>query len=252
MGISANTARLKLAQVSKKPVLLYGEEGRLHGTLYLQNISASKLTLSSIPIETVKIRDQANEPLSNLRVRGRLLPNEQGMVYIDYPIDPTTPPGIYKAKLLIGGEQQAAEISIAEHVELEIEPDTITLNTESNPNYAPEFKVTNTGNVDISLGKKLIVPLKSEQSLETSLQSGLAELTADRSETDIQLVDLISAIARQLAGSLTVTWGQTTIKPGETKTIKWKIDLPDNIQPHRYYYADILLYSADVHLDIYT
>ena len=106
--------------------------------------------------------------------------------------------------------------------------------------------------MDVILGEKLIVPLKSEQSLETSLQSGLAELTADRSETDIQLVDLISAVARQLAGSLTVTWGQTTIKPGETQTIKWQIDLPDNIQPHRYYFADILLYTADVHLDIYT
>jgi len=252
MGISANTAQLKLVHDSKKPVLLYSKQGRLHGNLYLQNKSASKLTLNSIPIESVKIRDQANGPLSNLRARGRLQPNEQGMVHIDYLIDPTTPPGTYQATLLIGGEEQAAEISIAEHVELEIEPDTITLNTESKPNYTPEFKVTNIGNVDVNLGEKLFVPLKSEQSLETSLQSGFADLLASRSAADIQLVDVISAVARHLLGSVTVTWGKTTIKPGETKTIKVKLDLPDNMQLHRYYYADIQLYSADVRLDIYT
>ncbi len=115
MGISANAADLKLVRTDKKPVLIQGEQGRLFGSLDVQNVSDNRLTLKSIPIQSAKLRGQGNVALSSLRVRGRLNPKEQARVNIDFQIDPATPPGIYKATLLIGGEEQAAEINIAEN-----------------------------------------------------------------------------------------------------------------------------------------
>ncbi len=252
MGISANAAELKLVQSDKKPVQIQGEQGRLYGSLYLQNVSDNRLTLKSIPIQTTKIHDQGDMVLSRLRVRGRLNPKEQARVYIDYPIDPATPPGTYKATLLIGGEEQAAEINIAENAELEIAPDSITLNTNFNPNYDPEFTFTNTGNVDVSLGEKIIVPLQSDRALETALQRGIADLVSGRSTAEIQLKDVLKSVAGYLAGSLTISWKPTILKPGDTRSIKGKIELPANLQPHSYYFAEVELYSGNVRVDIYN
>ena len=252
MGISANAAELKFVQTDKKPVQIQGEQGRLYGSLYLQNVSDNRLTLKSIQIQTTKIRDQGDVALSQLRVRGRLNPKEQGRVSIDYQIDPATPPGIYKATLLIGSEEQAAEINIAEHSELEIAPDTITLNSNFNPNYSPEFTITNTGNVDVSLGEKIVVPLKSDQALETALQRGIADLVSKNSTAEIQLKDVLKSVAGHLAGPLTISWEPTILKPGDTRSIRGTIELPPKLQPHSYYFAEVELYSGGVRVDIYS
>lgn len=252
MGISANAADLKLVHTDKKPVLIQGEQGRLFGSLDVQNVSDNRLTLKSIPIQSAKLRGQGNVALSSLRVRGRLNPKEQARVNIDYQIDPATPPGIYKATLLIGGEEQAAEINIAENAELETTPYSITLNTNFKPNYSPKFTFTNTGNVDISLGEKMIIPVKSDQALGTALQRGITKLVSTRSADEIQLRDILTSVAGHLAGSLTINWEPTVLKPGDTQSIQAKIELPDNLQPHSYYYAELELYSSDVRVDIYT
>jgi len=252
MPSKAKVSDLKLVRTDNSPVQIHGEQGRLYGALNLQNQGSDLLTLRSIPIRATKLKDKNAAELSALRVRGRLSPNEKGEVRIDYEIDPTTPPGVYQAKLLIGEEEQAAEINILAIAELEIEPDTITLNTAAQPQHALDLFVTNNGNVDIQLGDRLVVPVKSDSMLETALQRGIGALAAKRSAKELQLNDLLQAIAAQLAGPMTLSWPATTIKPGESKVLDTTIELPDNLQPHAYYYAEVELYSGSVRVDIYT
>jgi len=252
MATKAKAADLKLVRNDKAPVQIHGEQGRLYGTLNLENQSANRLTLRSIPIQAAKLKDKDDAALSALRVHGRLSPKEKGLVRIDYEIDPTTPPGVYAAKLMIGGEELAAEIIIAEIVELDLEPDTITLNLAAQPQLSRELSVTNIGNVDIQLGDRVVVPVKSDCMLETALQRGIAGLTAKRSTKEIQLRDVLQAIGDQLAGPMTLSWAATTIKPGESKVLNATIELPDNLQPHGYYYAEVELYSGSLRVDIYT
>ena len=252
MATKAKAADLKLVRTGQAPVQIHGEQGRLYGTLDLENQSANRLTLRSIPIEAAKLRDKDAAALSSLRVHGRLSPNEKGQVRIDYEIDPTTPPGVYAAKLMIGGEEQAAEINIAEIAELDLEPDTITLNLAAQPQLTRELTVTNIGNVDIQLGDRFVVPVKSDCMLETALQRGIAGLTAKRSSSELQLRDLLRAVGDQLAGPMSLSWSATTIKPGESRGLSATIGLPDNLQPHSYYYAEVELYSGSIRVDIYT
>lgn len=252
MASKTEAADLKLVRDDKAPVRIHGEQGRLYGTLNLQNQGPDRLTLRSIPIQAARLRDKNAIELSELRVRGRLSPNELGQVRINYEIDPATPPGIYEATLMIGGEAQAAEIYIAETVELQIEPDTVTLTLAAEPRLTLDLSVTNIGNVELRLGGKLVVPIKSDAMLETALQSAIAVVTAKRSAKETQLSDVLQAIGAQLAGPMTLAWSATTIKPGESKVLATTIELPDNLQPHAYYYADVELYSGSMHVDIYT
>ncbi len=252
MGINTNTAELKFVTSDNKPVVIHGGQGRLFGSLYLENISDSHLTLKSIPIQAAEILGHDNAALSKLRVRGRFNPKEQARVYIDYQINPTTPPGIYKATLMIGGEEKAAEINIAENAELEITPDVITLNTHFNANYSTEFTFTNIGNVDVRLREKIIVPIKSDQAVETAFQRGIADVTSGNSTADVELKDILISVTDHLAKPLSIFWEPILLRPGDTQSLQGKIELPDNLQPHSYYYAELELYSGDVRVDIYT
>ena len=252
MASKTESADLKLVRDDKKPVRIHGEQGRLHGTLHLKNQGSDGLTLRSIPVQEATLKGKNATELSELRVRGRLPPQEQGQVRVNYEIDPATPPGTYEAKLMIGGEAQTVEIDIAENAELDIQPDTLTLNLAAEPRLTRSFSVTNIGNVDIRLEGKLVVPVKSDCMLETALQRGIAALSAKRSTGEPQLGDLLRAVGAQLAGPMTLSWSATTIEPGASKILETTLELPDNLQPHAYYYADVELFSGSVRVDIYT
>lgn len=252
MATKAKATDLKLVRADKAPVQIQGEQGRLSGTLNLHNQGPDRLTLRSIPIEAAKLKGKDAATLSVLGVRGRLSPNEKGEVRIDYEIDPTTSPGVYEATLMIGDEEQDVEINIAEVVELEIEPDSVTLNLAAEPQLTRDFSVTNTGNVAIQLGSSLVVPVQSDRMLETALKRGLTALTAKRSKEEPQLSDVLRAIGEQLPGPMTLSWAATTINPGESKVLNTTIELPDNLQPNAFYYAEVELYSGSVRVDIYT
>lgn len=251
MGVKSNTAQLKLLQDANKSILLRGEQGRLQGKLFVENSSTSKLSLNSIPIENVKIRDSSQVMLNELRVRGRLKAKEKGTVNVDVPIDPSTAPGVYSATLTLGGKQQQAEITVVANVELEIEPDTVTINTQIKSGSKTTFDFCNVGNVDVLLGEKLIVPIQSDKLIESSLQQSFSELLATKSK-EINMRDVISAIAKNMPEPLVLSFAKTTIKPGMTQSIAMTMTLPNNLLPHRYYFADIELYSSGIHFDIYT
>ena len=252
MASKAKHADLKLVRTDQSPVQIHGEQGRLYGTLNLQNRGTDRLSLRSIPIEAAKIRNKDAVSLSELRVRGRLSPKEQGQVYIDYEIDPTTPPGVYAAKLMIGGESQDAEINIAESAELDMTPDTVVLNLAAQPQLRRDFRVTNIGNVDVQLGDKLVVPVRSDCMLETAIKRGLNGFTTERSKNELKLSEVLLAIGEQLAGPITLSWTKATIRPGESMIISTKIELPDGLHAHSYYYAEVELYGGSVHIDVYT
>ena len=252
MATRAKAADLKMVSASKAPVQIHGDRGRLYGSLSLQNQTANRLSLKSIPVQASKIRDKDAAEIIALRAHGRLSPNGRGQVSIGYEIDPSTPPGVYKATLLIGDEEQAAEINIAENAELDIVPDTITLNTAAQVKRECEFSVTNLGNVEIQLGDRRIVPLKSDCMLETALRQSILEITSSRSKSEPALLDMLQVVSEKLPKPIILSWNRTTIKPSESKTLKVKIDVPDNLQAHAYYYADAEFYSSSVRIDIYT
>lgn len=259
MGRSTNISSLRLIHEQNKPVLIHGLRGRLQGTLTLKNDSETKLTLKSMPIQAPQLRGEGGEPLSEVRLFGRLYPNQQGRINFEVPIDPSTPSGTYEGTVQIGEQTQPVQIRISENVELDVEPDAITLNIKDQRSFEREFVFTNIGNVAIPLGEKWIAALQTQQGIETQMVQGLKEMCENKKEDDDDpsknaesLMKMLCALSKRQPGPVTFSLENATLEPGETRVIKATLRLPDDMQPHRRYFAEIELFSASILLDVYT
>jgi hypothetical protein len=264
MGKSTNIAGLKLIHDHEKPIFIRGTPDRLQATLQMKNDSESKMTLKSMPIQASKLRSESREPLNEVRVFGRLYPHQQGKVQIEFPIDPTTPPGTYEGTVQVGEQIQAAQIDIDEYFELDVEPDTVTLHIDKTLKFERDFVFTNLGNVAITLGNKFTVPLKTGGGLEYLLQMGLREVCTGKKHKQYdplhdrkgsrkpELSELLCSIADLTAAPARISWENVNLESGETRVVKGSIELPGNMQPNHRYVAELELYSASIILDIYT
>ncbi len=259
MGRPANIQGLKLIHDPQQPILIYGSPGRVQGTLTIQNDSDTKLTVRSIPIQAPKLRSQTLEPLQEIRIFSRMYPSQQSRVTLDFPIDPSTPPGTYPATVQIGDQSQPVQIRISESIELEVEPDNVTVSAQDPKRFEREFVVTNVGNVPMSVGEKWVAALQVPEGIESQVVQRMKALcqkkqdegTASREEGS-SVQELLCLVASQQPGPVTLTWKNLTLAPGETQVMKGVIELPDGLQPHRHYFAEFELFSASLLVDIYT
>ncbi|MDH5586049.1 MAG: hypothetical protein OEZ05_05415 [Nitrospirota bacterium] len=258
MGRPTNIQGLKLLHDAQQPIIIYGSPGRVQGTLTIQNDSDTKLTVRSIPIQAPKLRSQTLEPLQEIRIFSRMYPSQQSRVTLDFPVDPSTPPGTYQATVLIGDQSQPVQIRISESVELEVEPDIVTVSEKDQKRFEREFVVTNVGNVPMSVGEKWVAALQGSegmgsqvvQSMKAICQKKQDEGSPSREEGSVQ--EMLCLVANQQPGPVTLTWKNLTLAPGETQVMKGVIELPDGLQPHRHYFAEFELFSASLLVDIYT
>jgi len=258
MGRPANIQGLKLIHDAQKPILIYGSPGRVQGTLTIQNDSEEKLTVRSISIQAPKLRSQTLEPLQEVRIFSRMYPSQQSRVTLDFPIDPSTPPGTYQATVQIGGQSQPVQIRISESMELEIEPDMVTVSAQDQKRFEREFVVTNVGNVPISVGEKWVAALQAPEGMESQVVQSLKALCKKKQDEgppsgeEGSVQEMLCLVASRQPGPVALTWENLTLAPGETRVMKGVIELPDGLQPHRHYFAELELFSASLLVDIYT
>jgi len=258
MGRSANIPGLQLIHDPQQPILIYGSPGRVQGTLTLKNDSETKLTVRSIPIQAPELRSRTLEPLQEVRVFSRMYPSQQSRVTLDFPIDYSTPPGIYQATVQIGDQSQPVQIRISESVELEVEPDTVTVSLKDKNKFEREFVVTNVGNVPVSVGDKWVAALQSSEGVESQLVQSMKDLCKKKQDErtpsgdEGALRDLLCLVASQQSGPVILTWNNLTLAPGESKVMEGSIEVPDGMEPHRHYFAEFDLFSASMLVDIYT
>ena len=263
MGTHTAISGLKLVGQQNKPIVLRSIDGRVHGSLQLQNESDAKITLKSMPIEAEKMLSAAHAPLSEARMFGRLYPRQKGTVRFEIPIDPATPPGTYEASVKIGEGIQPVQIQITEHIELEVEPDVVLLKVAKNHHFSQEFTFYNAGNVPVSLGGDWPLTLASQQGIGSDLISllraacGSAGKPGDEkgkggAGTDRTISEFLCGVADMYPGTAILSFEEKGIPPGESVTVNAKITLPDNLQKNMHYNMDIDLYSANIHVDIYT
>jgi hypothetical protein len=259
MGRSANISGLKLIHEQNKPILMHGLGGRLLGSLILKNETETKLTLKSMPIQVPRLRGEGGEPLTEVRLFGRLYPTQQGRVDFELPIDPSTPSGTYEATVQIGEQTYPVQIRVGENVELDVQPDSLILDIKDQRSFERELAFTNIGNVAIPLGEKWIAALQTQQGIETQMVESLKELCEhkkegedDPSKSEGSLMKMLCALSKRQPGPVILFLEDVTLEPGETRLIKATLRLPDDMQPHRHYFAEIDLFSASILLDVYT
>ena len=252
MGISTAIAGLELASESKEPIRITGVPGLLHGSVHLQNTTDSKLTLKSLLLEAPALRNEALQPLREVNISARLYPGEQGNIHFEFPVAASTPPGVYEAEIQVGNQTRTVQIQINPFVEISLSPDEITLYTEGNNQFEMEFSVTNEGNIPVNMGNEFTAFLQTESGLEGQLQRALSVACNDKDEDSDPLKTVLCSLAQQQLGEITMSWDNSSLKPGETLSLKSSIELPDNLPPNRYYFAEVEILSENLQVDIYT
>lgn len=265
MGKSTNIPGLKLIHDQQKPIFIHGMLGHLQGTLNLLNDSESKVTLKTMPVQAPKLRSMTLEPINEARLFGRLYPNQQGSVPFELLIDPYTPPGTYEATVQVGEKSQTAQIIISENIELDVEPDAITLNVVKDRTFTREFIFTNVGNVATSVGGDWRTALRSQQGMDAELVQLLQEITEKKkkvsskkgnkdnaTDDEYSLTSLLYELSSKCPGPATVSFENIILEPGETRVVKATIDLPDNMQTNMHYTTELDLYSANIQLNVYN
>jgi hypothetical protein len=258
MGRSADLPGLKLIHDPRQPILLYGIPGRVQGVLTVQNDSEAKLTVRSLPLQAPTLRSQSLGPLQEVRTFSRVYPRQQNLVMVDFPIDPSTPPGTYQGTVQIGDQNHPVQIRISESVEIEINPDSVTLSVQGHRRFEREFVVTNVGNVPVSVGEKWVAPVQATEGIESQVVQRLKDICqkkydeSPRAREEATVREMLCLLASQQPGPVALTWQNLTLAPGETQVMKGSIELPDGLQPHRHYFAEIEIFSGGILVDIYT
>jgi len=245
---------LKLLAKGQGPVLISGAPGRLHGSVAFQNGTEDRVTLKSMSIQAPKLRDLALTPLDAVPILGRLAPNASANVEFEFAIDPATPPGEYSATINIGGEQHNARIKVDDHVELELQPDTITLFAADKTEFECEVQLANVGNVALPLSGNWDAVLVPSEGAEGMLLRAFAGLVDGKKEDKARasLDEILFACSRQCPGLARIRWDDDRLGAGEVRRVTAKVKLPDDLPRDRHFVARLNLYSAELRIDIYT
>ncbi len=257
MGTSTSTSGLKLLQVQKKPLVIHSVDGEIIGSILLQNDSDSKVRLKSMPITAPELKTRTQEPVSEARLFGKLYPNERGDIAFNIPIDPTTPPGTYKANFAVGGATQDVEVVVIEHLDMEVMPDSIVIQVTKEKNHQVDksFKFINLGNTDVTINGAWPFSLQSHQDMDVVLLNLLQNScnekrgSKDDGSTRELICNMVNKYPKQ--GKIDFTKG-VTVKAGEEVDINSTIHLPDDMQTNMHYFAAVDVFGANILFDIYS
>jgi hypothetical protein len=253
MGVSTDKDGLSLAD-KEVPIIIRGAPDRLQGTVVIQNNNDQRITLKSMPVEASDLKGVHGTALDEVHVFGRINPKTQAKVRVEFPIDPATAAGTYQINLRIGSETFPATIMIDEQYELEVEPDTLTLHAAESLEFEHIFTVTNTGNVPVHLGQSLVVPVTGDGGLEYAISSAfiLAAKKLKSSKRETGLNDFLAAVGGQFPGPASFHFQEATLNPGESRTLRGALQLPNNLQANHHYSVSVDLYSSAINFDVFT
>jgi hypothetical protein len=242
---------LILAHTEDEPLVFWGPPGQVHGDVRLHNTSDEKVKLYTLELDTPPdIRGRGGEPLRHVQLLARILPQQRTSVPALLDVHPTTPPGTYKASVRLGNRRRAVVVHVTEKIDLQSEPSSVSFHTEGELVFQREFVVHNAGNVPLRLGPKCLAPLTDSMELQIALRHGLEEVHNEK-EADV-LRAFLRGLARQQVGNVSITREDVTLQPGETRAGPITFTFPDNLQSFRRYGANLALYNASLHLEIYT
>jgi hypothetical protein len=113
-------------------------------------------------VEKSSLRDAAGQALTEIRVPARLAPGGQARLSVPLALDSRTPPGVYKAELVLGGERRYATFNVAELTRAQVTPQTLVFLGPPGSRAEKTLFVTNAGNVPLQGGDVSAVVLEQD------------------------------------------------------------------------------------------
>jgi hypothetical protein len=234
------------------PIVLAGPPRALSGRIALRNPGDEKAVLrrAVLTVTDESVHVPATE---HGFARVVLSPAEERALPLRIAIDPSTPPGEYRAELFVAGRSHAALLQVADVLDVTVAPSRIVI--ESRPGIAQTRRLvlTNAGNIAFSVGDIGEVSLRDER---FAYHAGRALDPSWRKGDDAGVDDFLVAVLRaaqeeaERTGSLTVRnmTGEVEIPPGASATVELAITVPEGLHLDSRYRAVVPVLTKDLQI----
>ncbi len=209
---------------------------------------AEAADLSSARLVESELPPQAGLP-GPLHI-GHVEPGETRAAPVSYAVGPRTPPGTYAAVFEVGGAARRATITVLPFERLVLHPGRVSLKGAPGATVIQAVVLENAGNTDIAVGGIGRMVTEEREQVCLSLQEAMAQTDADgwRGFMD----GFFTSLSRRKTGVILVAAKNpnTTLTPGEARSVPLAFRLPSDMQPGRRYTAELPAWSSSLFAEI--
>jgi hypothetical protein len=173
--------------------------------------------------------DRPREIRSALQVA----PAGAGASWLQVSLPEDTPPGVYEGMVTCGERGYAAQLTVAEEVNLLLAPGYVKAKAAPKARVPVTFAVANTGNVVYEIRRNGALGLIEESGVDDAVGAALRHSrTGER-----RIERFADELAARHAGlvTLAVGKGRGRIEPGEVRDVEVTFRMPEGLKPGRVY-----------------
>jgi hypothetical protein len=209
-------------------------------------VSRGELVLLAGPpwkLQAVVPLDAAGEKVGAIKLqlagepalhRATIRPFGPGTSEIRLKLPRDTPPGTYRGEASLGGETHAVVVQVTPVVRTRVSPRQIAVAVEPGGRAEFEILVSNNGNVALDIPKAATFDLDDEEGQDRALGRTLrAGLGQGESRMERFFEELRASHGGE--GRVTLVDGAGALEPGESRTVRCRLEVPMTMQPGRTY-----------------
>lgn len=237
-----------------EPFVLAGPPGELTGRIQVRNPGDVKVVLRDAGLKDpsgVLALPSSRHVLQTVVLQ----PDQGGSIPLSVAIDPSTPPGEYRAELNLVGQTRPVLLQVTEFFHLKVLPRSLVVINQPDLRQTKQLVITNDGNVAFTIADSARVDLWNDSPRDRVIRVVIEPSpVTDNPDFQALVVALRTALADEHArlGSLEVSipGGPVEVHPGETQAVELEITVPQELPPDRRYRGQLPILTAD--LDIFV
>jgi hypothetical protein len=170
--------------------------------------------------------------------------------WLRFDLPPTTPPGKYSGSVQLDADKFPITVEVHPQEELSISPPGLSVTAPAGGEATIELVLVNDGNVPFEIERTHAFNLLQRQAIEEAIHAALRAETAKGASRLDRFVDELADRHGGLV-RITIAEGAGELAPGEARSLRAVLRLPDDLKPGSTYTSTWPLGNLNVSVDIH-